>query len=444
MLGVLSVFLSLLSISNALVSHPSFQIPKSYRGLQQQCSSPMRSSTSLNVNTDDIDVSTVTIPTKTAEEEQFDAMNAALCLERNLPLEKVKNARDLASPKNSPIKPGRVYRIGRVSDATEQDLEILFGQIGIKTLVDLRSPTELKDDPTLEREEVFADFTDMVFYENGDKVKELGPEEKRMQKKRKRDRVRDVVSGAKKNTKDVVVGFVDNFFGGEEFDGEIKEEECIDCIEASKLIEESARRKDRKERHFASIMNELKYVRGTLSKLRKRDIAGTILKAPSTIVSKSARENIKKPFLDEINDGGLPMLNELLLRFGAPGIKYVLDLISDKNRHPIAFYCTAGKDRTGMIAAIILALLDTEDDAIVEDYSLSANVYAEMNDHKAMVGALSQRSLDAKTFLGAPPQVMRDTLTNIRNTYGSVEGYLDYIGFDEKSRQRLKYALTDE
>lgn len=444
MLDVLSVFLSLLSISNALVSHPSFQIPNSYRGLQQQCSSPMRSSTSLNVNTDDIDVSTVTIPTKTAEEEQFDAMNAALCLERNLPLEKVKNARDLASPKDSPIKPGRVYRIGRVSDATEQDLEILFGQIGIKTLVDLRSPTELKDDPTLEREEVFADFTDMVFYENGDKVKELGPEEKRMQKKRKRDRVREVVSGAKKNTKDVVVGFVDNFFGGEEFDGEIKEEECIDCMEASKLTEESARRKNRKERHFVSIMNELKYVRGTLSKLRKRDIAGTILKAPSTIVSKSARENIKKPFLDEINDGGLPMLNELLLRFGAPGIKYVLDLISDKNRHPIAFYCTAGKDRTGMIAAIILALLGTEDDAIVEDYSLSANVYAEMNDHKAMVGALSQRSLDAKTFLGAPPQVMRDTLTNIRNTYGSVEGYLDYIGFDEKSRQRLKYALTDE
>ncbi len=435
--------LALLSIStsSALVSRPSFKVPKSYHGL---CKSPMASSTSLNVNTEDIDVSTVTIPTKTAEEERFDAHNAALCLERNLPLEKVKNARDLASPRNSPIKPGRVYRIGRVSDATEHDLEILFGQIGIKTLVDLRSPTELKDDPTLEREEVFANFTDMVFYENGNKVKELGPEEKRMQKKRKRDRVRQAVSGAKKNTKDVVVGFVDNFFGDDEFDGQDKEEECIDCMEATKLLEESSRRKNRKERHFVSIMNELKYVRGTLSKLRKRDIASTILKAPSTIISKSARENIKKPFLEEINGGGLPMLNELLLRFGAPGIKYVLDLISDKNRHPIAFYCTAGKDRTGMIAAIILALLGAEDDAIVEDYSLSANVYAEMNDHKAMVGALSQRSLDAKTFLGAPPQVMKDTLANIRNTYGSVEGYLDFIGFDEKSRQRLKYALTDE
>jgi len=67
-----------------------------------------------------------------------------------------------------------------------------------------------------------------------------------------------------------------------------------------------------------------------------------------------------------------------------------------------------------------------------------------MNDHKAMVGALSQRSLDAKTFLGAPPQVMRDTLANIRESYGSVEEYLDSIGFDAQCRDRLKYVLTEE
>jgi len=320
-------------------------------------------------------------------------------------------------------------------------MDILFGERGVKTLVDLRSPTELKDDPTLEREEVFANFTDMVFYERNKMVKELGPEEHRIEKKRKRDRVRAAVNGATKNTKDVIFSFVDNFFGSED-EIEVEEDECVDCIAASKLLEASARRRTRRERHFVSIMNEVKYVRGTLSKVRKRDIAGAIIKSPSAIVSKTARDKIKKPFLDEINGGGLPMLNELLLRFGAPGIKHVLDIISDSNRHPVAFYCTAGKDRTGMIAAIILAFLGVPDEAIVEDYSLSANVYAEMNDHKAMVGALSQRNLDAKTFLGAPPEVMRDTLKNIRKTYGSVEGYLDFIGFGEESRERLRYALT--
>ncbi|KAL7549381.1 hypothetical protein ACHAWF_012653 [Thalassiosira exigua] len=391
-----------------------------------------------------LDLSAVEVPETTEEEREFLARTAVLCEERNLPLEKVKNARDLASVRNSPVKPGRVIRIGRVSDATSADLKLLFGDLGVKTLVDLRSPTELKDDPTLEREEVFQNFTDLVFYENGRLVKELGREEKRMQKKRNRDRVLGVVDGARRGTTDVILGFVDNFFGSnEDVEDDDEEDECLGCIEAEKLIQESAWRRNRKERHFVSIMNELKYVRGTLSKLRKRDIAKTILKSPSTIISKAARENIKKPFLDEINGGGLPMLNDLLLRFGAPGIKYVLDLISDKNRHPVAFYCTAGKDRTGMIAAIILALLGAEDDAIVEDYSLSANVYAEMNDHKAMVGALSQRSLDAKTFLGAPPEVMRDTLENIRKSYGSVEEYLDFIGFGEESRERLVYALTE-
>ena len=135
------------------------------------------------------------------------------------------------------------------------------------------------------------------------------------------------------------------------------------------------------------------------------------------------------------------MLNELLLRYGAPGIKYVLEMCSDSKRLPLAFYCTAGKDRTGMIAAIILSLVGVPDENIVEDYSLSANVYAEMNDHQAMVGALSQRNLDAKTFLGAPPQVMRETLVNIRNDYGSVEGYLDWIGFDRKSSKSSKMRL---
>jgi protein tyrosine/serine phosphatase len=138
------------------------------------------------------------------------------------------------------------------------------------------------------------------------------------------------------------------------------------------------------------------------------------------------------------------MLNELLLRFGAPGIKYVLELIADRSRHPIAWYCAAGKDRTGVIAALVLSLCGVSDEDIVEDYALSANVYAEMNDHTAMVGALSQRSLNPKTFLGAPPQVMRDTLQAINETYGSVSGYCNWIGFGPEKQEKLRRACMDD
>jgi hypothetical protein len=209
-----------------------------------------------------------------------------------------------------------------------------------------------------------------------------------------------------------------------------------------KLAEDTSRNQ-RKERHFASIMNELKYVKGTLSKVRKRDLTKVVAMSPGAIFSKNVRQGVKEPFISKINGGGLPMMNELTLKHGAQGIKYVLDLCKDKNRHPIAFYCTAGKDRTGIIAAIMLAAVGTDEDDIVEDYSLSANVYAEMDDHQAMVGALSQRSLDPKTFLCAPPKVMKDTLRNIKEKYGGVEGYLDSIGFTSEDREQLRAALLD-
>ncbi|GFH61476.1 hypothetical protein CTEN210_17952 [Chaetoceros tenuissimus] len=418
---------------------------------------------------------------RTPEEEEFFTKTKQLCNERNLNLTKVKNARDLASVRNSPIQPNRIFRTGRVSDASEQDLELLKDQLEIKTLVDLRSPTELKDDPTLDREAVFGEYVNLVFVErkNG-VVKELNAGESRIkEKKRIGSRIKNLIHKAEENGEDteeeeedflptkllrnaadvaavtaeyeeedgnlIVAGSPELFDEDDEEDEDVsqgKKKRFVKVYPPGTIFEDESR-KDRKERHFVSIMNELKYVKGTVSKVRKRDIAKVIIESPGALVSKRVRSHIKKPFLDEINGGGLPMLNELLLTFGAPGIHYVLNLCKDRNRHPIAFYCTAGKDRTGMIAAIILAALGVQEEDIVEDYSLSANVYAEMDDHKAMVGALSQRSLDAKTFLGAPPQVMKDTLKNINEKWGSVEGYLDWIGFDEEDRDQLKHALMD-
>lgn len=383
----------------------------------------------LYASVEDREASSFTVPEVDPEEEvKFKEEIRSLCTQRNMPFDKVKNCRDLASVQNSPIKPGRVFRTGRLGDATDKD-QVLLNKLGITTLVDLRSPTELKDDPAL-MSSVFENFTDLVWIESRRRkdgcVKELdrgvSPIEKR--------RFRKTTSG------DVVVVAVDE-------EDEFCDYGCDDpkSLPANTFLEKPT---SRKERHFVSLMNEFKYVRGTVTKLRKRDITRSILKAPGAIISKRIWNSLKRPFIQEINDGGLTMLNDLLLRFGAPGIKYVLDLCADKERHPVAFYCTAGKDRTGMISAIILSLCGAKPEDIVEDYSLSANVYAEMNDHKAMVGALSQRSLDPKTFLGAPPQVMADTLLSIEEHYGSVEGYCDFIGFGPEQREKLRKALMED
>lgn len=376
----------------------------------------------------DINIDEVEDVEITPEEMEFNAKTKTLCEERNICFDSIKNARDLASPPGSPIKSNRLYRTGRLSDASDEDIKTLFKNFDVTTIVDLRSPTELKDDPTLQREAVFGEFANLVWTERG----------------RARDGCLTELEGdVSPILKKRAMLFRSAGFPSDdiEFDEEEDCEICEGGVPASEALKQST---GRKERHFVSLMNEFKYVRGTLRKVRKRDIARTVLKSPGALVSKRVRDAVKEPFLDKINDGGLPMLNELLLRFGAPGINYVLELCADRSRHPVIFHCTAGKDRTGMITAIILSFLGVPDEEIVQDYTLSANVYAEMNDHKAMVGALSQRSLDPKTFLGAPPQVMRDTLEAIRDEYGSVEAYMEWIGFGPEKQEKLRKALTEE
>lgn len=368
------------------------------------------------------DVSGTSLADEGEEEKAFKKRTKELCESRNIPFHNIKNARDLSSSCDITndseegeekecsskscsfiVKKNKLYRMGKVSNASHpEDTDFLSD---IKTFIDLRSPTELKEDETLNTELVFDGVTNLLWRERSGKVKDLGKEGWQARKYR----LTPTTTSETNSLPD-------------------------DTTHTSK--------NHRRERHFVSLMNEFKYVKGTLSKLRKRDIARAVLKSPGAIVSRRVRFQVKDVFLSEINDGGLPMLNELLLRFGAPGIKYVLELFATEERHPIAFYCTAGKDRTGMLAAIVLSVMGVPEENIVEDYSLSANVYAEMGDNKAMVGALSQRNLDPKTFLGAPPQVMRDTLKNIKEQYGSVEGYLDWVGFGEEKREKLKKVLT--
>ena len=428
-------------------------------------------------STDESTTTTTLVNTQDAQtEKEFLARCKELCRERNIPFVKIKNARDLASVRGAKIQPNRILRMGRIGDATDSDIDLLFQTWNIQTLVDLRSPTELKDDMSLMRPQVFGNFTNIVWQERKSVTTKrdclrvlppgVGPVQYKDEKKVPSSSKFWQRIGVGKNdgddpaalapttatatlpdNGDMLIATYDNF---DEDDNVVlpeavdDDEECgIECMDEPPAVLTSSSTTKPKERFFVSLMNEFKYVKGTVSKVRKRDITAAILKSPGAMFSKRIRSSLKQPFLKEINDGGLPMLNELLFKFGAPGIRYVLQLCSDRSNHPIAFYCTAGKDRTGAIAAIILSLCGTDLEDIVEDYTLSANVYAEMGDHQAMVGALSQRNLDPKTFLGAPPTVMRTTMEFIKEEYGSVENYCIAIGFNTEQQQQLIKACME-
>ncbi len=52
----------------------------------------------------------------------------------------------------------------------------------------------------------------------------------------------------------------------------------------------------------------------------------------------------------------------------------VFEVVTDPDRLPLLFNCTAGKDRTGVVAAILLRILGVEEDTIMADYLLSNEI----------------------------------------------------------------------
>jgi hypothetical protein len=147
-----------------------------------------------------------------------------------------------------------------------------------------------------------------------------------------------------------------------------------------------------RQRHFISVIDESVYQRGVFKRLSKRKKAAALFLMTGAAVSKRARRRARGIFLQYINDAGLPLLNELLLSYSGAALRRVLDLLADRSRYPIGLYCTAGKDRTGLIILLVLAALGVEPEAIAEDYVLSDTAYENLNDEKALVGALEQVS----------------------------------------------------
>ena len=66
----------------------------------------------------------------------------------------------------------------------------------------------------------------------------------------------------------------------------------------------------------------------------------------------------------------------------------VLRTLADDANHPIVFHCAAGKDRTGLVAALLLSLLGVDDETVAADYALTSEHIDELVDrHRAQAAA---------------------------------------------------------
>lgn len=106
------------------------------------------------------------------------------------------------------------------------------------------------------------------------------------------------------------------------------------------------------------------------------------------------------------------------------------------------FHCTAGKDRTGVIAALLLLLAEVEDEVIVADYAATYGLMKDVFDGQVVQAALAGIEIPGY-LLRSEPSNMEEFLAHIRRTYGGAAGYLAHIGLTEEEISLLKQELTE-
>jgi protein-tyrosine phosphatase len=134
----------------------------------------------------------------------------------------------------------------------------------------------------------------------------------------------------------------------------------------------------------------------------------------------------------------LMMLDRFADRFAA-----VLGVIADAGSHPLVFHCAAGKDRTGLVAALVLGLLDVHDDVIAADYALTAHVMPTLIErHRARATTGDEPEVGQQMWAAEAP-AMRAVLQDLRDRHGSIEGYVRAAGLGSAEIAALRAALLD-
>ena len=120
----------------------------------------------------------------------------------------------------------------------------------------------------------------------------------------------------------------------------------------------------------------------------------------------------------------------------------IFDILLDRTNYPIVLHCSAGKGRTGITAALILASLKVSSDIIMEDYRLS-NDYFNIPIASSYAYHLPVRSQEAiTTFYSAREDFLNAAKEEIERRYGDVDTYLQKaVGLSEEEIEKLQDIL---
>ena len=125
-------------------------------------------------------------------------------------------------------------------------------------------------------------------------------------------------------------------------------------------------------------------------------------------------------------------------------MRAVFEELLEPGALPALIQCYAGKDRTGMVVALILEAIGVPRATVAADYALSAACLGQefVDETRAW---LTERGWSWETYghlCGSPAELMLDVLAGVDSRFGGVASYLASIGVPPADVQALRERLT--
>ena len=117
-----------------------------------------------------------------------------------------------------------------------------------------------------------------------------------------------------------------------------------------------------------------------------------------------------------------------------------LNILAQSNNLPAVFHCTAGKDRTGILASVLLGVLGVDHDQIMADYILTNEVIDRLGIRLRARPGNESRPLNS---FRAQPEAMELVLAELAEEHGGTTGYVRSHGVTDATMQMLKDSMLE-
>jgi protein-tyrosine phosphatase len=173
---------------------------------------------------------------------------------------------------------------------------------------------------------------------------------------------------------------------------------------------------------------------------------GELLRAPNPCADNAGPVYRHIPLIDDSGMDGLSELSGMFERYlwmldeRPEAFRSIFEAVAAADG-VVVFHCFAGKDRTGLVAAMLLSVAGVPDDAIAADFA-ETDAQLALRYQEWLAAAAPERRSEMREDLSCPPDRILGVLDRLQQRWGGVHGYMEAAGMTPMTIDCLSAKLA--